>query len=80
MQTKLTLRMDDALVRKAKAHAKRTGRSLSQMVADFFALLDSPRTQPERDLSPAVRALKGALRGSKVTKEDYYRYLEEKYK
>ena len=37
MQTKLTLRMDDALVRAAKKRAAQQGVSVSRMVADFFA-------------------------------------------
>ncbi len=36
MQTKLTLRMDEELIRKAKRFSRKTGRSLSRIVADFF--------------------------------------------
>ena len=80
MQTKLTLRLDDKLIRRAKLHAKKTGKSLSELVAAFFTFLDSPPARPKSRIHPEVRELQGALRGSKVTEEDYYRYLEEKYK
>jgi hypothetical protein len=79
MQTKLTLRLDGALVKKAKAHARRSGRSLSRLVADYFSLLGSkPRRRPA--LTPTVKALKGALKGSTVSEKDYKRYLAEKYR
>lgn len=79
MQTKLTLRIDDNLIKRAKAYAKRTGKSVSQMVADYFVLL-GPRAKDESfKLTPTVRSLKGALRGADVDLSDYKRHLEEKY-
>ena len=39
MQTKLTLRLDDALVTQAKHYAAREGRSVSALVADYFQRL-----------------------------------------
>jgi hypothetical protein len=79
MQTKLTLRLDAKLVKRAKAYAKRTGKSVSQMVADFFVLLGPQSEEDETPLTPTVRSLKGALRGSNVSVEDYRRYLKEKH-
>ena len=43
MQTKLTLRLEEQLIERAKAHAKKRGKSVSQMVADYFALLGPGR-------------------------------------
>lgn len=79
MQTKLTLRLDRKLVRRAKAHAKRTERSVSQMVADYFALLEGERGASEPELTPRVKSLLGAFGKAKAGEEDYRRYLEEKY-
>ena len=42
MQTKLTLRLDDRLIRDAKHHARQSGKSLSQMVAEYFSAVTSP--------------------------------------
>ncbi|MBI3303912.1 MAG: hypothetical protein HYZ72_17745 [Deltaproteobacteria bacterium] len=39
METKLILRLDEALVRRARAYAKRTGKPVSQLVAEYFAVL-----------------------------------------
>ncbi|MCZ6793991.1 MAG: DUF6364 family protein [Planctomycetota bacterium] len=78
MQRKLTLRLDESLIKRAKAYARRSGKSVSQLVADYFSLLSRKR-QPKADFTPSVRSLKGALKKRKVTVKDYGRYLEEKY-
>ena len=36
MRTKLTLRLDDQLVKVAKQHARQAGCSVSQMVSDYL--------------------------------------------
>ena len=79
MQTKLTLRLDEELIVRAKEHAKKTGRSVSQMVADYFALLESGPGLPEPPMPPMVSDLRGILSGSDADESDYRRYLEEKH-
>ena len=79
VQTKLTLRMDDRLVKRAKAYAKKTGKSVSRMVADYFSVLASRSADRDEDLTPTVRSLKGALRGADVDIEDYRTYLRDKH-
>ena len=79
MQTKLTLRLDDRLVKDAKLYARRTGRSLSQMVAEYFSAVTSPRAARE-ELTPTVSRLKGVLAGTKVDIDDYRAYLEGKHR
>ncbi len=77
MQTKLTLRLDEDLIRRAKAFARASGKSVSKMVADYFATLE--KDEQDFQMTPVVRSLKGALRGQDVDVEDYRRYLESKY-
>ena len=79
MYTKLTLRLDDDLIRRAKTTAQKSGKSLSQLVSDFFTVLGSREGEELDDLSPNVRALLGVLRNSKMDEDDYKRHLEEKY-
>ena len=79
MQSKLTLRLDEGLIRRAKGIAKRRGKSLSQMVAEYFALLGSRSSKEADELAPTVNSLKGVLKGSKLDREDYKRHLEDKY-
>lgn len=60
MQTKLTLRLDAHLIRRAKRFAKRSGKSVSTVVADFFTALEAPPDDPA-SLPPKVQSLHGAL-------------------
>ncbi len=78
MQTKLTLRLDDELIAAAKEHAKGAGKSLSQMVADYFEAITKVRREPV-EMTPTVARLRGSWKGSGVDERDYYAYLEEKY-
>ena len=78
MQTKLTLRMDDELITAAKVHAKGAGKSLSQMVAEYFEAITSVKGEPA-DVPPAIARLRGCIKGSKLDESDYYAYLEKKY-
>jgi hypothetical protein len=80
MNTKLTLRLDDELIRAAKRHAGSSGKSVSKLVADYFALIDADSAPADADLTPRVRALLGALSGSVVDEQDYRRYLEDKHR
>lgn len=79
MRSKLTLRLEDKLIRHAKEIAGRKGKSLSQMVADYFEMMGSSYDKHE-EFSPLVRSLKGILRDKDVDIQDYYQYLEEKYR
>lgn len=81
MHTKLTLRLEEDLVQRAKSFAKKTGKSVSRIVADYFTILELP---PRRDKPvswpPLVRSLKGSLRRARVDEKDYQRYRQEKYR
>lgn len=81
------MRLDHGLIESAKEHARRTDRSLSQLVADYFALLASaggaraqaPGTPEDEALPPAVAALHGSLCGSTLDERDYGEHLAEKH-
>ncbi|MEW6529391.1 MAG: DUF6364 family protein [Thermodesulfobacteriota bacterium] len=79
MPTKLTLRLDEELIRRAKSFAKKRGKSVSQIVANYFASLDKKPQEPSTDLTPIVRSLKGTLRGMDAEVKDYRKHLEERY-
>ncbi len=79
MQKKLTLRLDEILIQRAKSYSERTGKSVSQLVADYFALIyeesgeesGEASEKASRDqlsevpeLTPIVRSLKGSLKDS----------------
>ena len=69
MQTKLTLRLDDALINRAKSYAKKSGKSVSQIVAGYFSLLEDKPQKETSELTPLVRSLKGSLRKQKSAKK-----------
>ena len=62
MNTRLILRLDEELIAMAKRHSAETGRSVSQLVADFFSLIEVQ--DPGVEITPRVRALRGVLAGS----------------
>lgn len=77
MQTKLTLRMEEALVRRAKREAARRGKSVSQMFGEFVRSLEA--TPDEQDLPPFTGSLLGVMKGSRLSEEDYRKHLREKH-
>ena len=93
--TKLTLRLDAQLILRAKAYASEQDRSLSQLVADYFAHLvpvaaagGSRKAAGRRPAGPITAGLRGALRpaghvkGAKAQlpdRDDYRAHLEKKY-
>ena len=78
MKTKLTLWMEEDLVRQAKVEAKRRGKSVSRMVGDWIASLRAVRSEKE-SLPPVTSSLIGILKGRRVSENDYRRHLREKY-
>ena len=79
MQTKLTLRLEEKLIERAKRYAEASGKSVSQIVADYFAVLDSENSADKTVLLPITRSLSGVLKDKDVNEQNYYDYLEEKY-
>jgi hypothetical protein len=83
MQTKLTLRMEEELIERAKTYSQRVGKSVSQLFSDYVKML--PEAKPatgskSRALPPIVRSMKGALRGAEIDEQDYRRHLEDKHR
>ena len=78
MTTKLTLRMNELLVAKAKHEAKHRGKSVSGMVADYFAALGE-EAQPADALPPVTASLFGVLKKTSVSEDAYRRHLKDKY-
>lgn len=80
MQTKLTLRLEDHLIGKAKSYAEKAGKSVSQLVAEYFRLLTSEKTKGVPPSTPVTQSLRGLLRESALDEKDYRKYLEEKHR
>lgn len=78
MKKKLTLRLDKELIDRAKELADDKGTSVSQMVADYFSLIESQENLEDEKLPPLTASLSGVLKGVNITEEEYKKYLEEK--
>jgi hypothetical protein len=74
----VNLSLEHEAVERARRYSARHGTSISKLVNDYLANLpvDEERERPE--LTPAVRRLLGVAAG-KADRDDYHRYLEEKY-
>ena len=79
MTAKLTLRLDTRQIRLAKQQAKRRGKSVSQMVGEFFASLDEDAPKAKAKLPPITASLMGILKDSGLSEADYKGYLVGKY-
>ncbi len=79
METKLTLRLDEELIKDAKKEARNRGTSVSQMVADYFRGIRSRRGS-RKGLPPVTASLLGSLKGQSLNRGQYRRHLEEKYR
>ncbi len=72
--------MEDKLITMAKSVAKKKGKSLSKMVADYFnALTNKEISEDISELPPNVKSLYGALSNSDIDESDYKKYLEGKH-
>jgi hypothetical protein len=79
MDTKLTLRLEDTLIRRAKQEANRRGKSVSQMVSDYFNSLRVGIPIQSSALPPLTASLVGLLKGRRISEDDYKRHLREKH-
>ena len=79
MQTKLTLRVEEALVKKAKRIAKKRGTSVSRIFGQFIS--EQTDELPADDWPPITASMVGVIRreGIEVDERDYRRHLERKH-
>jgi hypothetical protein len=75
MTTKLTLSLDIKVIRKAKRYAKDSGRSVSELVENYFRSLTGPEDNRTEDLTTSVKSLMGSFIAP--TNLDYKKVLKE---
>jgi hypothetical protein len=74
---KLTLSVDERVIKRAKQYARARGTSVSGLVEQMLDLAASGSDQP--DISPPILSrLRGSLKGA--DREHYQRYLERKFR
>jgi hypothetical protein len=75
MTTKLTLTLDDAVIRKAKRYARAKGRSVSELVESYFKSITGTEGNQSEELTPTVKSLLGSFKAPKDF--DYKSILQE---
>ena len=76
MDSKLTLNVDKAIASKAKEYARSKGRSLSDLVEDYFRFLTRTANMDEAEISPKVKSLLGSIKVPKGF--DYKKELSDR--
>lgn len=81
MATKLTLRLDDVVIKDAKRYARSRRTSLSRVVNEYFKAL-SQRQAERATVTPILDELSGIIASSGTASglvKEYKKHLERKY-
>ena len=77
-RSKLTLSIDQELIRRAKRYAAKRAISVSRLVEQYLDFLSAKRKRGGKQDPPVLRMLRGA--GLGVELEDYGRHVRQKYR
>jgi len=83
METKLTLRLNDHVIERAKIYARSHKISLSKMVESYLDSVTKPNEEQKKtSITPLVESLIGVidLPADFDYKKEYRDFLEEKYR
>ena len=82
MDTKLTLKLNQEIIEKAKNYAAEKKLSLSRLIENYLNSLTSDKTTDDFEISPFVKSLSSGIKipTDYDYKKDRADYLEEKYK
>ena len=82
MDTKLTLKLDQEIIEKAKHYASEKKISLSRIVENYLNFLTSDKENNDIQISPFVKSLSSGIEipADYDYKKDRADYLEQKYK
>jgi hypothetical protein len=85
MDTKLTLRLNDSVIERAKVYARSHKISLSKMIESYLDSLTKQNEEEKKEASitPLVESLSGVIEftcRTLITKKSIVDYVDEKYK
>jgi hypothetical protein len=82
MDTKLTLKLDQEIIEKAKHYAAENKLSLSRIVENYLHSLTSDKTNNDIPISPFVKSLSSGINipADYDYKKERADYLDQKYK
>ena len=81
MDTKLTLKLEENIIEKAKNYAKERRTSLSKLIENYLQVITTETEQKEK-ITPLVKSLSGIIKlpNDYDHKKDYSDYLTNTYK
>jgi predicted CopG family antitoxin len=79
--TKLTLTVEEDVIKKAKSYAKQTGRSLSELIENYLETLTDEHSAETLEISPKLRKLAGSVKlpADFDEKKELTAYFEQKH-
>jgi len=82
MDTKLTLKLNEYVIEKAKRYARERNTSLSDMVESYLIHITEEENENSAEITPLVKSLMGVISLPKDfdEKKAYADYLTQKYK
>ena len=82
MNTKLTLKLDQEIIEKAKQYASERKLSLSRIIENYLNSLTSDQTNNDIEISPFVKSLSSGISipADYDYKKEHADYLDQKYK
>jgi macrodomain Ter protein organizer (MatP/YcbG family) len=80
MNAKLTIKLDNDVIERAKKYAKHRKTSLSKMIESYLDSMTKPNSE-KSEITPLVKSLSGVITLSDDFdyKRDYTEYLTKKY-
>ncbi len=80
MDTKLTIKLNEDVISRAKSYAKKHKTSLSKMIENYLDVVSNPDNE-ESEITPLVKSLSGVINlpENYDYKKDYAEFLTQKY-
>jgi len=81
MNTKLTLTIEQTIIKKAKKYAKGKGRSLSDIIENYLKVITKEEGKSDFEITPLTKSLRGSFKAPKDFdyKEELSKGLSQKY-
>jgi len=80
MDTKLTLKLDETIIMRAKRYATDKKLSLSRLIESYLDMLTKEQENDVLEISPFVRSIATGKSVPLNAEKDYADYLDEKYR
>ena len=82
METKLTLRLSESVIERAKLYARRHNISLSKLIESYLDSVTKQNDDNKSSITPLVESLSGVIELPEDfdVKKEYRDFIEKKYK